>query len=73
MKFILEEIENDVARLEKDDGSFCDVKLSELPENAKCGDVLIYVDGEYKIDTDDTDNRKEKMLSLQQRLFSKKK
>ncbi len=73
MKFIIEEIENGVARAEKDDGTFCNIKLIDLPKNVKCGDVLIFENGEYKINTAQTDSRKEKMLSLQQRLFSKKK
>ncbi len=72
MKYILEAVEGSVAKLEKDDGSFINIDLTLLPENIKCGDVLLLENGKYTILQNESLERKEKLLSLQQRLFKKK-
>lgn len=72
MKLIVDRIENDVAVLEKDDLSHININLSDLPEGTKEGSVIILnADGSYKLDLDEEEARKKKMLELQKKLFKK--
>lgn len=72
-KLIVEFIENSVAKCEDENRQIVEIDVSLLPEGVKSGDVLV-CDGErYQISQSETDNRKEKMLDLQSRLFKKKK
>lgn len=71
-KYVVEEIENGVAKCENEDGDFEFIKLSSLPSAAKEGDVLVFEDGFYTVSQSETDERKKKMLELQNKLFGKK-
>ena len=64
-KLTVEQIENGIAKCEKEDGTFID--------GVKCGDILLYQNGEYSVSKEQTDEQKKKMLELQSRLFNKKK
>lgn len=72
-KLIIEFEENGIARCEKEDGSFIDVEACFLPDGAKSGDILHFDGEKYVVATQDTDRKKQDMLSLQARLFGKKK
>lgn len=68
-KYIVEEIENGIAKCENEDGDFELIKVSSLPTNVKDGDVLICEDGVFNICESETLARKKMMLELQNKLF----
>ena len=72
-KLTVEQIENGIAKCEKEDGSFIEIEVSSLPDGVKSGDILLYQNGEYSALKEQTDEQKKKMLELQSRLFNKKK
>lgn len=72
-KLTVEQIENGIAKCEKEDGTFIEIKVSTLPDGVKSGDILLYQNGEYSVLKEQTDEQKKKMLELQSRLFNKKK
>lgn len=72
-KLTVEQIENGIAKCEKEDGTFIEIKVSTLPDGVKSGDILLYQNGEYYVSKEQTDEQKKKMLELQSRLFNKKK
>ncbi len=72
MKFTVEQIENGIARCENENNEFVEIEASKLPVGVKSGDILLFDGTEYKILSDETDERKKKMLEMQARLFKKK-
>jgi len=68
---ILDRIENDIAVIETDD-KIIEVKLSELAENAKEGDVLTESDGKYIVDSEAKGERREKLASMYRNRLRKK-
>ena len=72
-KLTVEQIENGIAKCEKEDGTFIEIEVSSLPDGVKNGDMLLYQNGEYSVLKEQTDEQKKKMLELQSRLFNKKK
>ena len=72
-RLVIEFMENDIARCEKEDGSFVTVEAASLPPGAKSGDVLHFDGEKYVVAADETEAKKQDMLSLQARLFGKKK
>ncbi|MGN1169901.1 MAG: DUF3006 domain-containing protein [Acutalibacteraceae bacterium] len=72
-KLNVEQIENGIAKCEKEDGTFVEIEVSSLPDGVKCGDILLYQNGEYSVSKEQTDEQKKKMLDIQSRLFNKKK
>lgn len=72
-KLTVEQIENGIAKCEKEDGTFIEIEVSTLPDGVKSGDILLYQNGEYSVLKEQTDEQKKKMLELQSRLFNKKK
>ena len=73
VKLTVEQIENGIAKCEKEDGTFIEIEVSSLPDGVKSGDILLYQNGEYSVLKEQTDEQKKKMLELQSRLFNKKK
>lgn len=71
MQYVIDRIEDGIAVLEKDDGSHLELKCDILPENAKEGSVLDFVDGEYIINKKAEDDRRAEILALQKKLFKK--
>lgn len=71
-KYVVEEIENGVAKCENEDGDFELIKSDLLPSGVKEGNVLIFEDGFYTVSQSETAERKKKMLELQEKLFGKK-
>ena len=72
-KLTVEQIENGIAKCEKEDGTFIEMEVSSLPDGVKSGDILLYQNGEYSVLKEQTDEQKKKMLELQSRLLNKKK
>ncbi len=72
MKLIVDRIENGFAVCEKDDLSFINIPLSDLPEETKEGSVLVQnKSGQYILDADEEEKRRAKLLELQKKLFKK--
>ncbi len=67
-KYIVDRFEDDFAVLEKDDGGTVDVK-KELLKNACEGDVVIFENGEYIIDLQETQMRRKNIEEKMRNLF----
>lgn len=72
-RLVIEFIENGIAKCEQEDGSFVTVDTALLPDGAKSGDILHFDGKKYVISDEETQSKKKDMLSLQARLFGKKK
>lgn len=72
-KLVVEFIENGIAKCEMSDKSFREVEVSLLPSEVKSGDVLGFDGEKYVILNEEAEQKKQKMLDLQARLFKKKK
>lgn len=69
-KYIIDRFEGDFAVLEKEGGGTFDVK-KELLEGACEGDVVIYENGKYIIDVQETQMRRKNIEEKMRRLFDK--
>lgn len=67
-KGVIDRYEGDYAVVEFD-GETEDILKSELPEEAKTGDTLIFEDGTVRVDTADTAKRKKEIEDLMDELF----
>ena len=72
MKYLVERIEENVALCEDDLGKTVKLRLDELPENIREGDIIVRTENGYTIDTDETSVRRKKMAEMQKKLFNKK-
>ena len=72
MKYSVERIEEKVALCEDDLGKTVKLRLDELPENIREGDIIVRTENGYTIDSDDTSVRRKKMAEMQKKLFNKK-
>lgn len=70
-KFIVDRFEENFAVLEREAGGTVDVDKYLLPE-AKTGDVIILENGMYRIDKDETAQRKACIKEKMERLLGKK-
>lgn len=66
---IIERFEGNIAVIENND-SRLEIRRDLLPDNAREGDVLVKDGKFYKIDTERTKKRREKILKLQNGLWS---
>ncbi len=73
MKYSVERIEEKVALCEDDLGKTVKLRLDELPENIREGEIIVRTENGYTIDSDETSARRKKMAEMQKRLFNKKK
>ncbi len=64
----IDRIENGIAVIERD-GSFFEVSLSELPEGAREGSVLVETQDGYALDTDAEKQRRMAAAQRRMRLF----
>ena len=71
MKFIVEAIEDGVARLECDRTAAEYVQLSLLPEGVREGDVLSFDGEKYNLDENATAQRRKAVYDKFSRLFRK--
>ena len=72
MKYSVERIEENVALCEDDLGKTVKLRLDELPENVREGDIIVRTENGYTIDSDETSVRRKKMAEMQKKLFNKK-
>ena len=72
MKYSVERIEENVALCEDDLGKTVKLRLDELPENIREGDIIVRTENGYTIDSDETSLRRKKMAEMQKKLFNKK-
>ena len=72
MKYSVERIEENVALCEDDLGKTVKLRLDELPENIREGDMIVRTENGYTIDSDETSVRRKKMAEMQKKLFNKK-
>lgn len=66
--YIIDRFEGDIAVAEHGD-EMVNIKRSQLPDNAKVGDVLIRCDERFVIDTQQTVARRSEIRQLQDELF----
>ena len=69
-QFIIDRFEGELAVLEREAGGTFDVLKSELP-SCKEGDVLVYDNGIYIVDEEETKRRKEIISEKIRKLFEK--
>ena len=72
MKYSVERIEENVALCEDDLGKTVKLRLDELPENIREGDIIEKTENGFIIDSDETQLRRKKMAEMQKKLFNKK-
>ena len=72
MKYSVERIEENVALCEDDLCKTVKLRLDELPENIREGDIIVRTENGYTIDSDETSVRRKKMAEMQKKLFNKK-
>ena len=72
MKYSVERIEENVALCEDDLGKTVKLRLDELSENIREGDIIVRTENGYTIDSDETSVRRKKMAEMQKKLFNKK-
>lgn len=71
MKYIVDRFEGEFAVLEKEEGGTIDVPRSEIPK-AKEGDVVLFENGAYSIDAEETKKRKALIEEKMKKLFGRK-
>ncbi len=64
MRVVIDRIEEEIAMVEKDDGSFEEMPKRLIPPEAKEGDVL-----QITVDTESTVDRREEITSLMDELW----
>lgn len=69
MRIIVDRIEGEFAVCECEDGSYTDILLSQLPSQIKEGNVLEFINGEYKINLEAQQNRTALISALQDSIF----
>ena len=60
MKYIIDRFEEGNAVCEQEDRTMLLISRSQLPSDAKEGDVILYTDGVYQVDKEATLERKRK-------------
>lgn len=67
--YIIDRFEGDYVILETDDSKHIQIKIQEIPKQAKEGDCLILKNGVYSLDMTLTDNLRKKNADLQNGLW----
>jgi len=68
----IDRIEGAVAVCEREDRTMAQIPLSRLPSGVKEGDCLMEVNGHFVVDAQETQRRREEVLSLHAKLLRKK-
>ena len=71
MKYTVERIEDNIAVLEDEQGSFVKISASLLPENTKSGNVLLFENERYSLINAVDEERQKRILDKYQQLFNK--
>lgn len=69
MKLSIDRFEGNYAVCEDNDGKMHDIPRELVQESAKEGDVLIFRDGSYWVDTEETQKRRNAAAQLQKKLM----
>ena len=69
MKYIIDRFEEGNAVCEQEDRTMLLISRSQLPSDAKEGDVILYTDGVYQGDKEATLERKKKIEEKRRKLF----
>ena len=69
MKVIIDRFEGNLAVCEKEDGTFMDISSASLPTGAKAGDVLVIAGEQITIDSQGTQDRKNKINKLMEDMW----
>jgi len=69
MQYIIDRIEGSLAVCEKEDGSFEDIPLAQLPKGAKEGSVLVFRAGAWALDLQAEKERRARLFARQEGLF----
>ena len=67
---IIDRFEGETAVIETD-GGMIEINVSELPENAREGDVLVLENGRYTVDPEATEQRRKNASDRLRRLFER--
>lgn len=67
---IIDRFEGELAVIETD-GGMIEINVSELPENAREGDVLVLENGRYAVDSEATEQRRKNASDRLRRLFER--
>lgn len=70
MKGIIDRIEGRFAIVELDNKVMLNIDTSQLPPEIREGDIITEKNGEYYIDTDETEKRKKNIKKLMNDLFT---
>ena len=71
-KLIVDRIENGIAVLEKEDLSHTEISLNEIGFEVKEGDVLLFENGIYTVDTAYEEERRRNIFQKQRNIFKNK-
>lgn len=69
MKYIIDRFEESNAVCEQEDRTMLLISRSQLPSDAKEGDVILYTDGVYQVDKEATLEQKKKIEEKRRKLF----
>ena len=69
-RYVIDRFEGDFAVLEREEGGTVDILKSDLPEATE-GDVIIFENGVYRVDKEETLRRQELTLEKMRKLFEK--
>ena len=69
MKYIIDRFEEGNAVCEQEDRTMLLISRSQLPSDAKEGDVILYTDGVYQVDKEATLERTKKIEEKRRKLF----
>lgn len=70
-KYIIDRFEEEYAVLEREDGKILNILKSSLPD-AKKGDVIVFENGIYTVDKEETERRKKIIAEKVRKLFEMK-
>lgn len=71
MKLVIDRFEGNYAICEKEDRKTINIRISELPSGVKEGSVLICNNGQFTIDTKETDKLKAEIDNLMNDIWEK--
>jgi len=69
MRYIVDRIEDGLAVLEKEDGSFEHIPSEKLPEGVHEGSMLVLHDGAWALDLQGEEERRKQVFAKQEGLF----
>ena len=70
MRYIVDRIEGSFAVCEDEKGCTVDLKLSQLPEKVRSGDIISFKGGKFSIDKEAASARRAKLAAMQKSLWA---